>query len=63
MEEKRPVGIAQESGKRQNVNSWISGQGLSQIRERASREEVPYQLYDERDIRKTLGRIESTGKE
>ncbi len=67
--------IAQESRKRKNVNIRISERDLSQIRERASREGVPYQtliasvlhkyvtdqLYDEHEIRKTLELIESSG--
>jgi predicted DNA binding CopG/RHH family protein len=69
--------IAQESRKRKNVNIRISERDLSQIRERASREGVPYQtliasvlhkyvtdqLYDEREIRKTLGLMESSHAE
>jgi predicted DNA binding CopG/RHH family protein len=69
--------IAKESRKRKNVNIRISERDLSQIRERASREGIPYQtlivsvlhkyvtdqLYDEREIRKTLGLIESSGTE
>jgi predicted DNA binding CopG/RHH family protein len=35
--------IAQESKKRKNVNIRISERDLSQIRDRASREGVPYQ--------------------
>ena len=67
--------IAQESRKRKNVNIRISERDLAQLRERASREGVPYQtliasvlhkyvtdqLYDEREIRKTLELIESSG--
>ena len=67
--------IAQESRKRKNVNIRISEWDLSQIRNRASREGVPYQtliasvlhkyvtvqLYDEREIRKTLDLIGSSG--
>ena len=67
--------IAQESKKRKNVNIRISERDLSQIRDRASREGIPYQtliasvlhkyvtdqLYDEREIRKTLELIESSG--
>lgn len=69
--------IAQESRKRKNVNIRISERDLSQIRERASRDGVPYQtlitsvlhkyvtdqLYDEREIRKALELIESGGTE
>mgnify|MGYP006311628891 FL=1 len=69
--------IAQESRKRKNVNIRISERDLSQIRERASREGVPYQtlitsvlhkyvtdqLYDEREIRKALELVESSGTE
>jgi predicted DNA binding CopG/RHH family protein len=69
--------IAQESRKRKNVNIRISERDLSQIRERASREGVPYQtlitsvlhkyvtdqLYDEREIRKALELVESGGTE
>ena len=77
-ETKATVGrIARESRKRKNVNIRISERDLSQIRERASREGVPYQtliasvlhkyvtdqLYDEREIRKTLELIESSGTE
>ena len=65
--------IAQESRKRKNVNIRIAERDLSQIRERASREGIPYQtliasvlhkyvtnqLYDARDIRKTFELIES----
>jgi len=68
--------IAQESRKRKNVNIRISEQDLSRIRERASREGVPYQtlmasvlhkyvtdqLYDERQIRRTLELIESSNR-
>ena len=66
--------IAQESRKRKNVNIRIAERDLSQIRERASREGIPYQtliasvlhkyvtnqLYDARDIRKTFELIESS---
>jgi predicted DNA binding CopG/RHH family protein len=69
--------IAQESRKRKNVNIRISERDLSQIRERASREGVPYQtlitsvlhkyvtdqLYDEREIRKALELVDSSGTE
>lgn len=69
--------VAQESRKRKNVNIRISERDLSQLRERASREGIPYQtliasvlhkyvtdqLYDEREIRKTLELIESSGVE
>jgi len=69
--------IAQESRKRKNVNIRISERDLSQIRERASREGVPYQtliasvlhkyvtdqFYDEREIRKTLQLIKSSSTE
>ncbi len=69
--------IAQESRKRKNVNIRISERDLSQIRERASREGVPYQtlitsvlhkyvtdqLYDEREIRKALEIVDSSGTE
>lgn len=69
--------MARESRKRRNVNIRISETDLSQIRERASREGVPYQtlitsvlhkyvsdqLYDEREIRKALELIESSGTE
>ena len=69
--------IAQESRKRKNVNIRISERDLSQIRERASRDGVPYQtlitsvlhkyvtdqLYDEREIRKALELVESSGTE
>ena len=65
--------IPQESTKRKNVNIRIAERDLSQIRERASREGIPYQtliasvlhkyvtnqLYDARDIRKTFELIES----
>lgn len=67
--------IAHESKKRENVNIRIPERDLSQIRNRASREGVPYQtliasvlhkyvtdqLYDEREIRKTLDLIRSSG--
>ncbi len=67
--------IAQESRKRKNVNIRISERDLLQIRERTSREGVPYQtliasvlhkyvtdqLYEERETRKTLEPIESSG--
>ena len=67
--------IAQESKKRKNVNIRISERDLLQIRSLASREGVPYQtliasvlhkyvtdqLYDEREIRKAIELLESSG--
>ena len=68
--------IAEESRKRKNVNIRISELDLTQIRERASREGIPYQtliasvlhkyvtdkLVDEQDIRKTIELIGNAGK-
>ena len=68
--------IAEESRKRKNVNIRISELDLAQIRERASREGIPYQtliasvlhkyvtdkLVDEQDIRKTIELIGNPGK-
>ena len=68
--------IAEESRKRKNVNIRISELDLAQIRERASREGIPYQtliasvlhkyvtdkLVDEQDIRKTIELIGNAGK-
>ncbi len=69
--------IAQDSRKRKNVNIRISEQDLQQIRQRAVREGVPYQtliagvlhkyvtdqLFDERDIKKTIELIGSRQSE
>jgi predicted DNA binding CopG/RHH family protein len=65
--------IAQKSRKRKNGNIRISEQDLHQIRQRATREGVPYQtliasvlhkyvthqLFDERDIKKSIELIGS----